>query len=68
MFCMTIVYQGTEQEKLFSNCHHFEWGTSRAGNSNENKNTNYGCVALPDTNSEKNFYTNSAKIFLLKIA
>ena len=29
---------------------------------------NYGCVALPDTNSEKNFYTNSAKFFLLKIA
>ena len=29
---------------------------------------NYGCVALPDTNSEKNFYTNSAKNFLLKIA
>ena len=27
-----------------------------------------GCVALPDTNSEKKFYTNSAKIFLLKIA
>ena len=27
-----------------------------------------GCVALPDTNSEKIFYTNSAKIFLLKIA
>ena len=29
---------------------------------------NIGCVALPDTNSEKKFYTNSAKIFLLKIA
>ena len=27
-----------------------------------------GCVALPDTNSEKKFYTNSAKNFLLKIA
>ena len=27
-----------------------------------------GCVALPHTNSEKNFYTNSAKNFLLKIA
>ena len=27
-----------------------------------------GCVALPDTNSEKKIYTNSAKIFLLKIA
>ena len=27
-----------------------------------------GCVALPDTNSEKIFYTNSAKNFLLKIA
>ena len=27
-----------------------------------------GCVALLDTNSEKKFYTNSAKMFLLKIA
>ena len=30
--------------------------------------SNIGCVALPDANSEKKFYTNSAKIFLLKIA
>ena len=34
----------------------------------KNLNKDIGCVALPDTNSEKIFYTNSAKFFLLKIA
>ena len=39
---------------------HFIWKCQNFGG-------NIGCVALPDTNSEKKFYTNSAKKFLLKI-